>query len=38
MASVRLDRDAWRILVYRNRQYAEVTAGGGASGNLKPTK
>ena len=29
MGNVRLDRDAWRILLYRNRQHAEVTAGGG---------
>ena len=29
MGNVRLDRDVWRILVYRNRQYAEVTAEGG---------
>ena len=29
MGNARLDRDAWRILVYRNRQHAEVTAEGG---------
>lgn len=35
---VRLDRDAWRILVYRNRQYAEVTAGEYVDGLLQAHK
>lgn len=35
---VRLDRDVWRILVYRNRQYAEVTAGEDVDGLLQAHK
>ncbi len=34
----RLDRDAWRILVYRNRQHAEVTARGDALETASPLR
>jgi len=36
--NARLDRDAWRILIDRNRQYAAVTAEDGAYGSRRPTK
>ena len=36
--AVRLDRDAWRILVYRNRQYAEVTAAEDVRGSFQAHK